>query len=199
MGVPTVWTIGHSTHDFASFLRLLRAHAVEVVADVRSQPFSSRNPHFSRRTLRSSLRSVDVQYVFLGEELGGRPSEAEFYDDDGHVLYTSLAKTERFNSGLRRLEHGIDRYRVVLLCSEEDPTNCHRRLLLSKPLADRGITVLHIRGDGSVIHDRDFGRLPTDTSQGSLFGEEVSAWRSIRSASPSIPRRISSRPYDERA
>ena len=193
MGQPTIWTVGHSTHDLDAFLGLLRDHSVEVVADVRSQPFSRRNPQFNQDNLRATLLGVDVQYVFLGLELGGRPPEPEFYDNEGHVLYGAVARTERFGSGLRRLLQGSNSYRVAMLCSEEDPALCHRRLLISRILCERGISVEHIRGNGRVVHETELGALPQDMSQGALFGQEVSSWRSIRSVSPGIPRKTSLR------
>lgn len=35
-----LFTIGHSTHEFDKFLDLLNQHRIEVVADVRSRPYS---------------------------------------------------------------------------------------------------------------------------------------------------------------
>ena len=189
----TIWTVGHSTQDLDAFLGLLRDHSVEVVADVRSQPFSRRNPQFNKDNLRTALLELDIQYVFLGLELGGRPPEPEFYDKEGHVLYGAVARTERFDSGLRRLLQGSNNYRVAMLCSEEDPTHCHRRLLVTRVLCERGISVEHIRGDGHIVHEIELGALPQDISQGALFGQEVSSWRSTRSVSPSIPRKTSLR------
>jgi hypothetical protein len=80
-----------------------------------------------------------------------------------------------------------------MLCSEEDPIHCHRRLLVGRVLVNRGIAIAHIRGDGSIVSERDLGPLPQDVSQGALFGEGVSAWRSIRSVSPSTQRKSSLR------
>jgi uncharacterized protein (DUF488 family) len=48
------------------------------------------------------------------------------------------------------LESSTRDRRIALLCSEEDPTKCHRRLLVGRALGKRGIVVWHIRGDGSV-------------------------------------------------
>jgi uncharacterized protein (DUF488 family) len=126
------------------------------------------------------LLAAQIEYVFLGKELGGRPPEPESYDTKGHVLYSAVAKSQRFASGLQRLLTGAATYRVAILCSEENPGNCHRRLLVARVLADRGITVLHIRGDGNVISEDDLGRLPEDTAQCALFGQDDAAWRSTR-------------------
>jgi uncharacterized protein (DUF488 family) len=57
-----------------------------------------------------------------------------------------------------------------MLCSEEDPRICHRRLLVGRVLTTRGIPVRHIRGDGSVVREEDLGPLPQPMSQGTLFG-----------------------------
>ncbi len=71
---PTIWTIGHSNHTLEHFLDLLRTHAIDVVADVRSTPFSRRHPHFNRERLKAALAGADagIDYIFLGAELGAR-------------------------------------------------------------------------------------------------------------------------------
>lgn len=170
MGDLTIWTVGHSTHELAVLLGLLRGPGIEVVADIRSQPFSRRNPQFNREGLRAALDEAGLRYVFLGAELGGRPPEAEFYDGAGHVRYGAVAGTERFAAGLRRLLDGAGGHRVAVLCSEENPAQCHRRLLVGRVLVGQGVDVVHIRGDGSVAADQQFGPFPPDVSQGSLFG-----------------------------
>lgn len=171
MGAAEIWTVGHSTHELPALVDLLRRHRIEVVADVRSQPFSRRNPQFNRENLSSHLVAAEIKYVFLGKELGGRPPESEFYDGKGHVLYGAVAKSERFGSGLERLLTGASQYRVAVLCAEEDPARCHRRLLISQVLAERGVAVRHIRSDGSMITEEDLDRLAADVEQPALFDE----------------------------
>ena len=153
----------------AALLGVLRGPGIELVADIRSRPFSRYNPQFNRERFSAALPAAGLSYLFLGAELGGRPPEPEFYDGDGHVRYGALASTERFTAGLRRLLAESDRQRVVMLCSEEDPRRCHRRLLVGRVLSGRGIPVRHIRGDGSVVRDEDLGPLPPEMSQGTLF------------------------------
>src|ERR1019366_4562738 len=74
----------------------------------------------------------------------------ELYDPEGHVLYDRVAETRQFQEGLTRLENGIREYQVAMLCAEENPAACHRRLLIGRVLQDHGIRVDHIRGDGRV-------------------------------------------------
>jgi hypothetical protein len=80
-----IFTIGHSNHALADFLALLEKHGVTAVADVRSQPVSRRNPHFNREELEPALRQLGTVYVFLGDQLGGRPGQPSLYDLDGRM------------------------------------------------------------------------------------------------------------------
>src|SRR5207244_13278444 len=89
-------TIGHSNHPLDHFLRLGKDHRIEVVVDTRSQPYSKYSPHYDREPLRDALAAAGVKYVFMGRELGGRPDGAEFYDEEGHVLYGQVAESPVF-------------------------------------------------------------------------------------------------------
>lgn len=84
---PRLFTIGHSNHDLAVFLRLLLEAGVTAVADVRSAPYSMRYPHYNRDELERELAGRDLVYVFLGDLLGGRPQRPSLYDPDGRVNY----------------------------------------------------------------------------------------------------------------
>jgi uncharacterized protein (DUF488 family) len=131
---------------------------------------------------------VGARYLFLGEELGGRPDAPEFYDTEDHVLYGRVAESEPFRSGIERLKKGAQQYRVAIMCSEENPTSCHRRLLVAKVLLDQGFTITHVRGDGRCEVESE----PIDLSAGTLFEDEESLWRSSLSVSRRRPPRISS-------
>ena len=160
--MASIFTIGHSNRGFAEFLGVLTAHGVEVVADVRSNPASRYAPQFNRRRLASALDANGIAYLFMGAELGGRPKEDEFYDAEGQVLYEKLAKSRRFQDGLERLEATLRESRVAIMCSEENPASCHRRLLVGQTLKERGVEALHLRADGSAQADDDLdGRAPT--------------------------------------
>ena len=169
---------------------------MEVIADVRSQPRSTYAPQFDEVSLRNALRAKGIQYVPMGEELGGRPSGPGMYDKDGHVQYDRVAASEKFKHGLERLLTGSSGHRVAILCTEEDPTNCHRRLLIGPVLRGHGVEVEHLRGDGSIQSEADVGaderlRYP-ERYQETLFDHEEDQWRSIRSVSGGIPRPSSS-------
>ena len=183
-----LFSIGHSNHEALRFCELLRQHGIDVLVDVRSLPYSQYSPHFNRETLKEIVVPRGFQYLFLGEELGGRPPEEDCYDEEGHVLYSKLATVPRFLHGIDRIEKGIQKYRVAMMCSEEDPLVCHRFLLVGKVLADRGVPLWHIRGDGRLEEHTaliDAG----ENKQMLLFPEakEEKPWRSLRSVSPKPP------------
>jgi uncharacterized protein (DUF488 family) len=178
-----VLTIGHSNHTVEHFVSLLKMHGVEVVVDERSQPYSKYATQFDQEPLKLALQLAGIRYLYLGRELGGRPDGDEFYDEEGHVLYDRVAATSLFREGVKRLEKGIREYRVAMLCAEENPAGCHRRLLVSRVLLERGIHVEHIRGDGRLqTEDEIAAEVNPDRDQLTLFQKaEEEPWKSIPS------------------
>lgn len=145
----TVFTIGHSTHNFADFLGLLRQHGITAVADVRSMPVSRFAPQFNRDMIERSLCDAGIRYVFLGKELGARTKDATCYVD-GQVQYSRLAQTSKFTNGIERLLKGAQAERIAIMCTEQEPLDCHRTVLVARVLAERGVSISHIHGDGHV-------------------------------------------------
>ncbi len=175
-----LFSVGHSNHPVETFLELLRRHRVEVLVDVRSQPYSRYAGQFDREALEEAAGRAGVKYLFLGQELGGRPLGEEFYDDQGHVLYGRVARSPAFLEGIERLQKGMEQYRVAMMCSEEDPAVCHRHRLIARVLAERGVRIDHIRGDGRVQSEEELRAAVAD-NQGTLFAEpEEESWRSLR-------------------
>lgn len=188
--MPRIFSIGHSNHTLERFLSLLNEHKIEVLVDTRSQPYSKFAPHFTAECVQEALGKVGIQYLFLGKELGGRPVEAEFYDSDGHVLYWKLANSAKLREGIRRLEAESKVRCVAIMCSEEDPSCCHRRLLIGRVLSGRGIELDHIRGDGRVQTEDDL--IPKATQNALFDRPEKVVWRSIQSVSQRGQRQSSS-------
>ncbi len=199
-GVPvtmptlTAYTIGHSNHPAEEFSNLLQGHAIEVLVDVRSQPASRYCPQFDRLALELSLRACGIRYVYLGHELGGRPADERYYDSDGYVLYDRVADSPAFRDGVSRLERLVGRSRAALMCSEEDPRECHRHLLISRVLQARGIAVVHIRGDGTLTTSDDLEARHGARQLGLFEDAEPNTWKSTQSVSPRSLRVSSSEP-----
>jgi uncharacterized protein (DUF488 family) len=130
-------------------MALLASAGVTAVADVRSVPFSRRCPWFSGKALAERLAGERIAYIALGEALGGRPRDSTLYRD-GIADYEAMAARPEFAAGLARLIDATSRQRVCLLCAEREPLDCHRCLLVGRALCERGLTLGHIRPDGSI-------------------------------------------------
>ena len=145
-----VFTIGHSNHAAEVFLGLLLRHEIEEVVDVRSSPHSRYNPQFNRKTLQAALAEAGVGYGFMGVELGGRPTDPACYDSEERVQYDRLAETDAFKEGIRQVIQRTGERRIALMCSEKEPLDCHRTLLIAQVLTARDLGIGHILADGDL-------------------------------------------------
>jgi uncharacterized protein (DUF488 family) len=149
-----ILTIGHSRHPWERFAALLGGAGVELVADIRSMPRSRFSPHFNKDAMRAALAARNVEYVFLGKELGGRPQDQALYTD-GVADFEKMAAAPEFRSGLERLTEAAARQSVAVMCSEADPLECHRFLLVGRALAEEGADVRHILTSGAIVTHGD--------------------------------------------
>ena len=145
----TIYTIGHSTHNIENFVVLLKRYGINAVADVRSVPYSRWQPQFNREELKAALKSRGIAYVFLGAELGARSDDPGCYKN-GRVMYRLVAKTPLFMSGIERVRDGSRRRRVILMCAEKEPLDCHRTILVARKLVEDGVDVVHVLANGEV-------------------------------------------------
>jgi uncharacterized protein (DUF488 family) len=186
METGKLFSIGHSNHDLNTFINLLRSNKVDIVIDVRSYPYSKYSKHFDREKLSLSLKENGIEYKFMGEGLGGRPRGDEFYDEEGHVLYSKLSESGKFNNDLNIVKELTSKKHVSLMCSEENPEICHRHLLIGRVLNKEGIKINYIRKDNSVQFYDELKSGEKKGSQTTLFGpgKEIDEWISIRSVLP---------------
>jgi uncharacterized protein (DUF488 family) len=140
----TIFTIGYASRAFDEFIVLLQKNKINTICDVRSMPYSSRNPLFNRESLKGALKAHNIDYVFLGEELGARPKDPSCYVA-GKAIYQKIAASPLFQNGLERIESGVQKgYVLALMCAERDPLICHRSILICRNLRGRQISILHI-------------------------------------------------------
>jgi uncharacterized protein (DUF488 family) len=163
-----IYTIGHSTHTREDFLKLLASHGIEVVADVRSRPYSRFNPQFNRDALINLLGEAGRRYLFLGKELGGKPQDPDHPLAD-ELVWEYIRSRPQFREGLAKLLEEASQARVCLLCAEADPARCHRGQLLAPELAAQGVEVRHILADGTLLAQRDLKFSTKRPSQKRLF------------------------------
>ena len=171
-----LYTIGHSRHPIAHFINLLQEHAVSLIYDVRSIPYSRRNPQFNQKTLAGRLANEGIAYIFSGKELGAKSPSPDCYID-GKVQYELIAARPEFADGLERIIVKTGEFKPALLCAEEDPLICHRTILICRHLRDRVNSILHIRGDGSIENNEVFEQRlvkATGSGEADLFDTETS-------------------------
>lgn len=143
--------MGHSSLKGEAFLTILRAHGIDVLCDVRAWPSSRRWPHFDREALSPALAAVEIEYRWLGKELGGYRREAK--PDSRHTAlqggrrnYADHMETGLFLEGVATLL-GLARDRTVAcMCAEKDWRDCHRRHIADHLVALEDVAVYHILG-----------------------------------------------------
>jgi uncharacterized protein (DUF488 family) len=158
-----------------------------ILVDVRSAPYSRFNPQFNKETLAHSLDRHNIQYLYAGKYLGGRPQDPSCYksgilpaegtDYLHEVDYREVMKRPWFIKGIVELVTVAGTDVTAIMCSEEDPAECHRHHLIAKYLNAEypEIRVRHIRGDGNDFNAR---QLLTSVDkpvvkQPSLFGDDA--------------------------
>jgi uncharacterized protein (DUF488 family) len=149
-----VFTVGHSAMEASVLVKLLRHFEISLLIDVRSNPRSLRYPQFDREELASTLKLADIQYLFLGEELGGRPEDLKAYRSDGLVDYRARRNSASFRMGIDRVIQELESRDLALMCAEEDPLSCHRFLMICPELVTLGLEPQHVRKGGIIEHQQ---------------------------------------------
>ena len=170
-----IFSIGHGSRTNGDFLKLLKDFGIEYLIDVRSQPYSKFNPQFNQSELKFFLEENNIKYVFMGDQLGGRPDKSKYricYNENDTVDYETVRTQEFFVQGLERLKTAYGKnVRVVMMCSESKPCECHRSKLIGRELNALNIPIKHIDEKGklkdqqTVILELNGGKNETD-----LFG-----------------------------
>jgi len=146
-----IYTIGHSNYEMSTFLNIVSNYGIDIIVDVRSAPYSKYCPQFNKEVIKNSLDKAGVKYLFLGKELGARPDDPSCYYG-GMVQFDLLRKTELFKNGIAKIKDGISKgYVLAIMCSEKNPIECHRTILISRVLEEEGLEVKHILNDTEVI------------------------------------------------
>jgi hypothetical protein len=139
---PIIMTIGHSTRTLEEFIRLLQAHTVSHVVDVRTVPRSRHNPQFNKTSLPGSLKKAGLEYSYM-PGLGGlrhahRDSINLGWRNASFRGYADYMQTTEFEQSLEELIQLANQDRIALMCAEAVPWRCHRSLI-ADALLIRGI------------------------------------------------------------
>lgn len=147
-----LFSVGYATKPLDEFLKQLGQHNIDVIADIRSVPYSSTFHDYAREPLQRILTANDVHYVYLGKELGPRSSDPGHYDEMGQVQFDRLRLGPDFLAGIARLRNGLSKgHKIALMCAEKDAAFCHRSLLVGyHMLHEENLDVQHLTFSGEL-------------------------------------------------
>lgn len=173
-----LYTIGHSQHDVKYFIYMLQKYEINYVLDVRSTPYSQFAENFNRENIKIALKKAGIEYSFMGSYFGARPEEWNLYSKDGYLDFEKARKSVKFQNGVHNVIKGIhEGNSIALMCTEKDPIECHRAIMVARTFYEKKINVQHILADGSlqghdVLNHRLLELYFPDRYQISLFSSE---------------------------
>src|SRR5690242_2133925 len=143
-------TVGHSNQPIGEFLRLLKAHGVKRLVDVRTVPRSRHNPQFNRDSLPGSLAAEGIAYAHMPGLGGLRHPRKDSVNTGWKNLsfrgYADYMETSEFSESLQGLVKLAQGHRTAIMCAESVPWRCHRSMI-ADALTVRGIAVSHIMSE----------------------------------------------------
>lgn len=172
-----LFTIGHTNHSQNEFLNLLRASNITYILDVRSTPFSQFTSQFNKDVIADYLKKNGVIYNHLGKFFGARPTDKSLYTKQGYLDFEKARASENFQKGLENVTLGLNKgFNIALMCTEKDPFDCHRAIMVARGFELKGIDVSHILPDGKIItqaelNNRLLDKYYPDRHQMSFFSE----------------------------
>lgn len=152
----TLWTIGHSTHSIETFIAMLQAFQIEVVADIRRLPGSRKYPQYNQEELELTLSHYNIRYVYIPELAGRRKvnpnSQNTAWRNRSFQGYADYMETSEFMHGVKTLMDIASEFRTVIMCAEAVWWRCHRSMVADY-FKSVGWTVIHIINEKqSKIH-----------------------------------------------
>ena len=128
---PALFTIGYEGRDIDSFLNVLIQNQIDILIDVRKNPFSM-NFSFIRSKLENYLRKVDIQYVHIPElGIDGESRKNLVTRRDYQILFKRYEATtlKEHPEEVKRIIGLSEDHRAAILCFEADINLCHRGVI----------------------------------------------------------------------
>lgn len=145
-----IFTVGYGNRTPEQLFDLVKSNGCGYLIDVRSSPYSRHHKQYNQQVLEQSSAEYGVKYLYLGEQLGGKPDTGQV-DELGRADYGKMAQNPAFKEGLERLLKAAElAIPVALLCAELRPETCHRTGLIGEQLSRRGIQLVHIDEHGKL-------------------------------------------------
>ncbi len=143
-----LYTVGHSNRSADDLLTLLSEHQIEILIDIRAFPRSRRYPHFDRGSLQGALSHQEIDYLWLGNSLGGFRKPVP---DSPHTALTDTAfrgfadymGNAEYHAAVTALIAQAAERRSAIMCAELQAEHCHRQFIADDCLR-RGIEIRHL-------------------------------------------------------
>ena len=114
----------------------------------------------------------------MGNFFGARPKDVSLYLPNGYLNFEKVANSTKFKRGFDNVEKGVKQgYRIAFMCTEKDPIECHRAILVSYAFYKAGYSIEHIMPDNTIQTQQDINKrllniYYPDRNQISLFESE---------------------------
>lgn len=182
----TLYSIGHGHKTITEFIGELCDCGIKFLIDVRTNPYSKWAPDFNQGVIEDWLTQAGVRYIYMGDSIGGKPQDDSCYDEEGFFDYQRMAKVPKFQIGLNRLVIANDKkLSVAIMCTETDPSQCHRSKLIGRELYfTHNINMCHIVEIGKYVPQTTIMTALTKGKwlQGNLFGSSEPPYFKSRKA-----------------
>ena len=164
-----IYTVGHSNRTAEQFLRVLQAHCIQILIDVRASPFSTRYPQFTQGALRQSVVASGIEYYWAGNQLGGmrkarQPGSHPGLSSDSMRGYAEHMQTAVFEKSIVKLLSLAAKAPTAIMCAERIASQCHRSLI-SDYLTMKNIIVTHLLDENSSMEHQISSQARTESSK----------------------------------
>ncbi len=151
-----LFTIGHSIHELDEFVLLLSQYKVDYVLDVRSTPYSKYAENYNREILNKYLPQHKIHYSYMGTYFGARQENKTLYSQEGYLDFEKVRSTTLFLKGVDNVKKGLlQGHNIALMCTEKDPFDCHRAIMVARGFELEGSDIKHILFDGSLMDQKE--------------------------------------------
>lgn len=131
---------------------LLNKYGIDYLLDVRSTPYSKYAEQYNKENISRELNSVNIKYSFMGKYFGARPQNIELYNDEGYLDFEKVRESQDFNKGIKNVILGLNQgHRIALMCTEKEPIDCHRAILVARAFEMQMIYAKHILLNGKIL------------------------------------------------
>lgn len=184
----TIYTIGYSGINIKDFILILKYYRISCLVDTRSVPYSKYFMDFDKNILESTLKNNNIKYENYDKEFGARQNNINFYSKDGYLDFSKFVKSSIFISGIDKIKKEMDLgYTFILMCSEKDPIDCHRSIMVAREFYKKGYNIINILYDKNDIieytqtdiENRLLDRYFSERGQGLLFDNMDSSRKSL--------------------